>query len=63
MIIALVIFNFCHLIMLKGVPDWLDGILACISVVCLTVALIIWEETNSRIRSLEKRLDKRNGGE
>ena len=63
MIIALVIFNFCYIFVIKGVPLWLECVLAIVSTICIGVALIIWEETKDKIKHLENQLKKMKGGE
>lgn len=59
MIGALIIQIFCYILILKGVPSWLDAILSCVSVISAVTALIIWEETKSRIQALENKIAKK----
>jgi hypothetical protein len=49
--------------MVKGIPTWLELVLGIVSVICTGVALIIWEETKDKIRSLERQIGKMKGGE
>lgn len=58
MIAALLLHTLCYAFMVKGVPTWLELVLSLVGAICTVVALILWEETKDKIRSLEKsRLD------
>ena len=63
MIAALILHTLCYVFMVKGVPAWLELVLSIVSVICTGVALIIWEETKDKIRSLERQIGKMKGGE
>ena len=62
MIAALIISNICLMLMVKGVPTWLSVVLSIVYSVSNVVALILWEETKDKIKTLENKT-KRKGGE
>ena len=61
MIGALIISNFCLILMIKGVSTWIAVVLSFVYVICNCVALILWEETKDRIRVIENKLIKKGG--
>ena len=54
MIIALIISDMCFALLLKGVPTWFEIVLIATHAICNIVALIMWEETKSKIKALWK---------
>jgi hypothetical protein len=61
MIGALIISDFCLIVLTKGVPTWLSIIVSFIYVICNVTALILWEETKSKINILEHKYIKKGG--
>lgn len=62
MIAALILHTLCYVFMVKGVPTWLEVVLSIVSAICTAVALIVWNETKDKIRSLERQIEKLKGG-
>ena len=62
MIAALIISNICLIFMAKGVPTWVSVVLSIVYSVSNCVALILWEETKRKIKTIENNT-KRKGGE
>lgn len=58
MIIALVLYNICFVLLLKGVPHWLEIVLCIVSPMLSLAAALIWEFAKSKIELIEKRLDE-----
>ena len=63
MITALILNTLCYVLMVQGVPTWLEVVLSIVSAICPVVALIVWNETKDKIRSLERQIEKMKGGE
>ena len=54
MITALLISNVCLILILKGVPTWLDTVLSITYGISTLAAFIIWHETKIKIKALLK---------
>ena len=63
MIIALMIHTFCLSLILKDFPFWFKVVLGIVSLACMVIACILWDETTSRIRTLERKLSEKGGAE
>ena len=61
MIGALIINNFCLILLVKGVPTWMQFVLSVTSAISSCAALIAWEETKSEILALEDKIKKKDG--
>ena len=54
MILALLISNFCLVILAKGVPTWLETILGFLYGASSFIALLLWDETKRKINTVPK---------
>lgn len=58
MIVGFVIYNFCLLLLVKGVPPFVQSILIITSLISLLIASICWERTKNRIARMERFLSE-----
>lgn len=62
MIVALLISNVCLILILKGVPTWLETVLGITYGISTSTAFIIWNETKIKIKTLLKEKAVRGDG-
>lgn len=62
MMVALAIAQCCIVLLLKGVPLWLENLLTVVYIGSMLFASVMWVAVKEKIEVLESKIEKKGGG-